>query len=429
MSYQAKYCLLVFSVLSAIALFNSCKVASPTESKKTEIPPPLTVYRPPGAPANLKAKATSLSTIEVDWTDTSHIATWFVIERENIADSSWQIVDSTLGSVTAYIDAGLVCDNTYDYRVYGDNNIGRSISSNIAHATTPFDSVDAQKSGFHNDLYGVAFFDNSTGLVVGRAGLILKTTNAGASWDSVQSRTTQNLISVSVNGTTGMAVGMAGTVLRTNDIGATWVLQESGTNNSLNSVAYLGSNSWVTVGNGGTIFRTSDGGSNWLDVSSFGGVSSVTLQSVSFANSNIGLIAGNDGTILLTTDGGISWAKPNSATTSTLYSVSMVSPTTATAVGAYGTIIHTTNGGLTWTTTPSGVSNNWLYGVSFVDSSKGFAVGTFGLFLHTNDGGTTWLQQSLNVPMQNLLGIYSRPGNDVTIVGTSNTILRIFSCL
>ena len=135
MSYQAKYRLLVFSVLSAIALFNSCKVASPTESKKTEIPPPLTVYRPPGAPANLKAKATSLSTIEVDWTDTSHIATWFVIERENIADSSWQIVDSTLGSVTAYIDAGLLCDNTYDYRVYGDNNIGRSISSNIAHAT------------------------------------------------------------------------------------------------------------------------------------------------------------------------------------------------------------------------------------------------------------------------------------------------------
>ncbi|HMD14403.1 MAG TPA: hypothetical protein VKI62_07255, partial [Bacteroidota bacterium] len=99
MSYRTKYRNLVFFIVSAIAIFNSCKVASPTESQKTPyIPPPVNTYRPPGAPAYLKAKATSLSTIEIDWIDTSHIASRFVVERENVVDTSWQIIDSTLGS-------------------------------------------------------------------------------------------------------------------------------------------------------------------------------------------------------------------------------------------------------------------------------------------------------------------------------------------
>lgn len=413
-------------MLSAIALFNSCKVASPTESKKTTfIPPPVNVYRPPGAPAYLKAKSTSLSSIELDWIDTSRIANWFVIEREITPDTLWQIIDSTSGSVTVYNDGGLLCGNTYNYRVYADNNIGRSFYSNIAFATTPFDSVDKQKSGFINELNGTAFFDNSHGLTVGFAGLILKTTDAGASWDSIYSGTIWDLNSISVHGMIGVIVGANGTILRTDDQGVTWQSQASPSKKVLNSISYLASNSWVAVGEGGTILRTSDGGSNWLDVSLSGGAS-VNLECVSFANANNGIIAGAQGTILWTTDGGLDWAKPNSSTTSTLYSVSMANPTFATAVGANGTIIHTTNSGATWAVMTSGTSN-WLYTVSFVDSSKGFAAGAYGLLLHTNDGGATWVQQSLNIPNQ-ILCVYSHTGFDVTVVGIFGVILRIFSC-
>lgn|GEM_PF-3239725 len=423
-SRRAKYRLLVFIILAAIALFNSCKVASPTESKKAPfIPPPVNTYRPPGAPAYLKAKATSLSTIEIDWIDTSRIANWFVIEREITPDTLWQIIDSTSGLITVYNDAGLLCGNTYNYRVYADNNIGRSFYSNIAFATTPFDSVGKQKSGFYNDLYGTAFFDNSTGLIVGTAGLILKTTDAGVSWDSVQSGTAQNLAFISVHGTTGITVGASGTILRTDDEGASWSPQASGTKSTLNSIAYLGSNSWVAVGDGGKILRTTDGGSLWLQATSGVGTN---LYSVSFSSSNIGVVSGSQGTILWTTDGGLDWVKQNSAGAGALFSVAMVNPTTATAVGDNGTIIHTTNGGASWTVIPSGVYN-WLYTVSFVDSNKGFAAGAYGLLIHTNDGGATWVQQSLNIPNQ-MLCVYSHRGFDVTIVGIFGAIFRIFSC-
>ena len=76
---------------------------------------------------------------------------------------------------------------------------------------------------------------NGMGLVVGRFGRILRTSDGGASWTNIESPTSAHLNSLSFNDENvisgniyntdedvGWAVGDAGTILQTNDRGASW---------------------------------------------------------------------------------------------------------------------------------------------------------------------------------------------------------------
>jgi hypothetical protein len=99
------------------------------------------------------------------------------------------------------------------------------------------------------------------------SGVMLKTTNAGASWDSLTSGTTNSIFSVHfpVDAQTGYAVGDMGTILVTTNGGGTWVSQVSGTTNHLGSVYFpVNTQTGYVVGETGTILKCIDGGS-WVE--------------------------------------------------------------------------------------------------------------------------------------------------------------------
>jgi photosystem II stability/assembly factor-like uncharacterized protein len=78
-------------------------------------------------------------------------------------------------------------------------------------------------SGTTNNLDGAYLLDSGTGFVVGDAGTILKTTDAGATWAPLTSGTTSALHDVYLfNPSEGVAVGDGGLILRTTDGGAVW---------------------------------------------------------------------------------------------------------------------------------------------------------------------------------------------------------------
>jgi hypothetical protein len=92
-------------------------------------------------------------------------------------------------------------------------------------------------------------------------GRILKTTDAGATWDTISCGTPYNLISVFfADQNTGYAVGISGTILKTTDAGATWTAQSSGTTNILHAVYFTSANTGWAVGDSGTILKTTNGG-------------------------------------------------------------------------------------------------------------------------------------------------------------------------
>src|SRR6266566_4549973 len=83
--------------------------------------------------------------------------------------------------------------------------------------------------------------------------------SAFGQWFPVSSGTTNNLNGAYLLGSgTGFVVGDAGTILKTTDAGATWAPLTSGTTTTLHGVYFFDPNEGVAVGDQGLILRTTD---------------------------------------------------------------------------------------------------------------------------------------------------------------------------
>jgi len=134
---------------------------------------------------------------------------------------------------------------------------------------------------------------------------IIKTTNRGQTWAAVAGtpNPTSNFYSVSFlpspNQATGFIAGDSGIILKTTDSGATWVRQTTPTSLQMRGVAFADSSNGWAVGTSGTVLRTKNGGSTWTV--QLPGTASA-LYGVAFVDANHGWIVGAGGTILRTTN-------------------------------------------------------------------------------------------------------------------------------
>ncbi len=93
---------------------------------------------PPAAPANLAAIASSVSQIDLTWTDNSSNEDGFDIERcQGTGCANFASIAQTPAGATGYSDTGRASGTTYGYRVRAFNAGGPSAYSNTASATTP----------------------------------------------------------------------------------------------------------------------------------------------------------------------------------------------------------------------------------------------------------------------------------------------------
>jgi photosystem II stability/assembly factor-like uncharacterized protein len=263
----------------------------------------------------------------------------------------------------------------------------------------------AQASGVKKNLNGVSFISTTQGCAVGDNGTIVFTTD-GSTWNSASSvPTTLKLDAVDTegfpeNGVFAFAVGIKGTILRSDGC-STWTAQTSGTTANLNGVAICRSEceSVWAVGDFGRILNTTNGGTTWSPQVSGTGQN---LESVSFVNAFDGWAVGKRGIILNTSNGGTTWTRQTSGTTNELDGVAFADPLNGYAVGQNGVILATTNGGTTWIAQTSHTSQN-LESVSTIftgtvgigtevpnDYADAIAVGKNGVIRMTQDGGATW---------------------------------------
>ena len=129
--------------------------------------------------------------------------------------------------------------------------------------------------------------------------VLFSSLNVFGQWAPVNSGTTNNLnAAYLLDSATGFVVGDAGTILKTTDAGATWAPLTSGTTAVLHDVYLFNPDEGVAVGEQGLILRTTDGGAGWQSVAS--GVED-SLRSVSFSGVN-GICGGDSQTILYSTD-------------------------------------------------------------------------------------------------------------------------------
>ena len=255
-------------------------------------------------------------------------------------------------------------------------------SGTILRSTDAGISWSSLESGVATDLKSLYFVNETTGFAVGTGGVILKTTDGGNSWLPITSGTTFLLRSVFfTNPSSGWIVGSGGTILHTTDGGNTWNIQSSGVTSPLRSCYFTNASNGFAVGVGGVILHTTNGGISWIPQLSG---TSENLNAVSFITDNTGMVAGDAGVILKTTDGGANWIGLNSENTYALKSALWIDADTALACGSSGTILKTMNGGESWNLLET-ITCQGLNGLRMHNNALYFCGGS-GKILKTNQG-------------------------------------------
>jgi photosystem II stability/assembly factor-like uncharacterized protein len=126
------------------------------------------------------------------------------------------------------------------------------------------------KSNTLENLRDIAFTNNdSIVIIVGDHGTILISRTDNINFKVVSSLKNYNLSSVSfTHHGTGWAVGTNGIILKSTDAGETWENQQSNVLTDLNNVNFFDSENGWAAGDSGTILYTTNGGNDWQNYNS-----------------------------------------------------------------------------------------------------------------------------------------------------------------
>jgi photosystem II stability/assembly factor-like uncharacterized protein len=185
-----------------------------------------------------------------------------------------------------------------------------------------------------------------------------RTTNAGASWDTI------HLVDFVLGGGDG-------------PIGSS-------------RFAHVGQRIWhagTRMPNGNSL-RTTDGGATWLDMDTLGAPGEAEPADISFLDTLNGWAIDSRTNIRRTTNGGDSWTIIAPALN--VKRLEMTSLSDGWAISD-SELFKTTDGGATW---QSVMVQNGLQAIGFCNPRHGAIVGLGGLLLRTSDGGQTWLRDS-----------------------------------
>jgi photosystem II stability/assembly factor-like uncharacterized protein len=182
----------------------------------------------------------------------------------------------------------------------------------------------------------LAFADSMTAVAAGDASI--RSTDGGVTWTALPDPgyTVFGIDFAPTSPGPGLRVGGAGMIERSTDAGATWAPVASGTDAMLRGVGFAGPTVAVAAGYGGTVLRTTDGGVTWTRIEV---PTRQHLRAVGFANEREGIVVGLRGTILRTRDGGLTWRRENSGTRAHLFGAAVTSGRSFVAVGWQETIL------------------------------------------------------------------------------------------
>jgi photosystem II stability/assembly factor-like uncharacterized protein len=226
---------------------------------------------------------------------------------------------------------------------------GTILASADTGSTWVLQSVPAAATA--DDLLAVDVIDATRAVAVGTGGVVLLQTN-GIVWTETRPgaapRATLRGVAFAAPAT-GVAVGDAGRLLRTTDGGTTWTPIVSGATETLRAVHFATATRGWAVGDNGRIITTADAGANWTPQAAPAGFAA-DLHAVHFATPSDGWAVGDGGAVIRTSDGGVTWT-PGAAppgVDAALRAVAGMGGGQVVAVGDRATAIRSGDGGATW---------------------------------------------------------------------------------
>ncbi len=281
--------------------------------------------------------------------------------------------------------------------------------------------------------------------------LIAPTQSAHAVWTVSAGKITDNLNAVTFVDDVVFAAGEAGTILRSADAGATWDRVNSMPGHAITGMDFADNQNGWTVTRAGGVFRTSDGGQTWSLISNdLAGPLYVDEQMHGLrvlSSSAVVVVGGAQETqpaIWTSSTGAGIWGMPHLAGSydppsdappfprdglGFFYGIDAVSPTRAWAVGhdfsriPNRAIVWRLDGG-NWTEQSFSGETGAFFDVSFADADAGVAVGAAGRIRSTSDGGALWTARTSGTSVALRAVSIARGASSGWAVGNAGTILR-----
>ncbi len=233
------------------------------------------------------------------------------------------------------------------------------------------------------------FISNTTGFATTNGGTILKSSNAGTSWE-IQAKPADRSLNALffANSLVGYACGDAGALVKTTDGGNTWtekpltILVED-----FNDVFFLSPDTGFICADYGYLIGTTDGGNTWTRLAA---KTTEDLKSIDFSTARDGYIATESEYIIMTVDGGKTWEEVSSGKNETFRFIDFIDINTGWIAGDYGAIYKTTDGGATWTDQSITSPHPYFEDGFFLNSTTGFLSAGNGQIWKTSDGGNEW---------------------------------------
>ena len=226
-----------------------------------------------------------------------------------------------------------------------------SVLSNDGGKTWEFTNV-----GTRNRIIAGAVVSDKTLFLAGDNSSLTRTENAAGSWKLIsdggftrvgESRTSYEAVAFA-DKQNGWIVGTGGLVLSSTDEGATWNKPDIQVNvvENLYDIRFVSPKTGWIVGQEATILRTTDAGAAWERIANDAQKDDFyyDLRSVAFSTKNpkLGWIVGDNGKTLVTEDGGATWPFADTGVTHKLYAVAAHPSGSAFAVGEWGIVLKYT---------------------------------------------------------------------------------------
>lgn len=172
----------------------------------------------------------------------------------------------------------------------------------------------------------IKMFNENEGIIIGKAGLILRTDDGGENWTpsyiNELKEDIHNLAEISPG--EHLIIGESFTAYSTTDRGKTWrpynPLAKLNTidKENLNGISVVNESIFI-CGDAGSILTSKDAGKTWYKKNI--GLKKVDFADIDFIDEKKGVMVGSDGNIRYTLDGGVIWKKAQSPTSQDLYNI------------------------------------------------------------------------------------------------------------
>lgn len=250
--------------------------------------------------------------------------------------------------------------------------------------------VNPSPTGQH--LSDVFFVNDTVGYVTGQNGTILKTTNAGETWNSIPLNTLRHLKKVwFCDEYTGFIACDSGFLYKTINGADDWMQIETGSTGKINDLLFIDDQTGFIAYDDGNLMKTTDGGITWVSKISNNHVWPIT--SVAFANHIRGIATTRLGKYYITNDGGETWTANTQPAMVDLVDSYFLNENVCYVSGRFNFFMKSTDGGLTWESFNCHVP---VKNLIFKDENTGFGLSDEffygdGLIYKTSNGGHTWI--------------------------------------